>query len=61
MPEMTPAQLLAPEAYAVARFIDGEFAYISGAFGDLGRAQECEAEMRAFYDGDYRVVRIDHG
>ncbi len=57
---MTPEQLLAPESYAVCRFIDGEFGYVSQLFSDESRAYEAAAQWMATTNGDYRVVRIQH-
>lgn len=61
VPAMRPCELLANERYAVARFVDGEFGWVSGTFAAIGAATECAEDMSRWHDADYRVVRIDHG
>ena len=55
---MTPEQLLAPESYAVCRFIDGAFAWVVDLFTDEDDACQCAEKMVATTSSNYRVVRI---
>lgn len=61
VPTMRPCDLLANEHYAVARYVDGEFGWVSGTFADARAAIECAEDMSNWHDADYRVVRIYHG